>query len=122
MPCLEGAEFTSSTTKSFMEYGRELRRHSMETNSEDRPIMVQQTAKQDHTGAFIAVFVILALLIIGEIYSLGRFSSLRSELMTQQSKMNHQLGAEVANKIQDLQNANSQALDQLRSELDSTAT
>ena len=94
----------------------------METNSEDRPIMVQQTAKQDHTGAFIAVFVILALLIIGEIYSLGRFSSLRSELVTQQSKMNHQLGAEVTNRIQDLQNANSQALDQLRSELDSTAT
>lgn len=96
----------------------------METhnNSEERPVVVQQTAKPDHTGAFIAIFVVLALLIIGEIYSLGRFSSLRSALESQQTKMNNQMSADLANKVQALQNANSQALDQLRSELDTTAT
>lgn len=91
-------------------------------SSDQNPAIVQQAPKPDHTGAFIAIFVVLALLIIGEVYSLGRFSSLRSELMSQQSKMSAQLSAQLGAKVQDLQNANAQALDQLRTELDSTAT
>jgi hypothetical protein len=91
-------------------------------SSDQNPAIVPQAAKPDHTGAFIAIFVVLALLIIGEVYSLGRFSSLRSELMAQQSKMSAQLGSQLGAKVQDLQNANAQALDQLRTELDSTAT
>ncbi|MGH9351319.1 MAG: hypothetical protein ACRD2G_04035 [Terriglobia bacterium] len=95
----------------------------METiNTDPKPVVVQQAPKPDHTGAFIAIFVILALLIIGEVYSLGRFSSLRTELSSQQAKADQQLNADLSNKVQQLQNANAQALDQLRAELDSTAT
>lgn len=95
----------------------------METiNTDSKPVVVQQAPKPDHTGAFIAIFVILALLIIGEVYSLGRFSSLRTELSQQQAKANQQLSADLSNKVQQLQNANAQSLDQLRAELDSTVT
>jgi ribosomal protein S8 len=86
-----------------------------------KPSMVQ-TTKSDHSGRFAAIFVILALLIIGEIYSFTRFSSLRSDLQTQQALLNKRMSAELSNKIQDLQNANAQSLDELRSELDSTVT
>lgn len=95
----------------------------METiNTDPKPVVVQQPPKSDHTAAFIAVFVILALLIIGEVYSLGRFSSLRSELTSQQAREYQQLSSNLSNKVQQLQNANAQSLDQLRAELDSTVT
>ncbi|MGH9396416.1 MAG: hypothetical protein ACRD18_06145 [Terriglobia bacterium] len=97
----------------------------METNNinpDKNPIIIDQTERPSHTGVFIAIFVILGLLVIGEFYSMNRVSSLHSQLQTQQLQMNKQLSAEVSGKLQDLQNANAQSLDQLRTELDSTAT
>lgn len=91
-------------------------------NPDKEPVVVVHPEKQSHTGLFIAIFVILGLLVIGEIYSMGRFSSFRSQLSTDQAQMNKQLSAEVTSKLQDLQNANAQSLDQLRTELDSTVT
>lgn len=88
---------------------------------EQRPVP-PPARRHEHTGTFVAIFVILALLIIGEIYGYGRFSSLRSALESQQARMVHQLDTELSAKIQDLQNTNAQALDELRSELDNTAT
>ncbi len=85
------------------------------------PVIVNP-ARQNHTGFFIAIFVILALLIIGEIYSFSRFSSLRAALESQQARMTTQLGAELTSKVQDLENSNAQSLDELRGELDTTAT
>lgn len=95
----------------------------METiNPDPKPVVVEQAPKPDHTGAFIAIFVILALLVIGEVYSLGRFSSLRTELTAQQARESQQLTSDLSNKVQQLENANAQSLDQLRAELDSTVT
>lgn len=88
---------------------------------DSKPVVVPP-AQQDHTGTFIAIFVVLALLIIGEIYSFSRFSSLRTALESQQARMTTQLSTQLSSKIQDLENANAQSLDELRSELDSTAT
>lgn len=91
-------------------------------NPDKEPVVVVHPEKQSHTGLFIAIFVILGLLVIGEIYSMNRFSSVRTQLTTDQAQMNKQLSAEVTSKLQDLQNANAQSLDQLRTELDSTVT
>ncbi len=97
----------------------------METNNinpDREPVIIDQRERPSHTGVFIIVFVILGLLVIGELYSMNRVSSLHSQLQTQQAQMNTQLSAEVSAKLQDLQNANAQSLDELRTELDSTAT
>lgn len=91
-------------------------------NPDNEPVVVVHPEKHSHTGLFIAIFVILALLIIGEIYSMTRFSSFHTQLAAQQAQMNKQLGVELSSRLQDLQNANNQSLDQLRSELDSTVT
>lgn len=91
-------------------------------NPDKNPVIIEHPERPSHTGIFIVVFVILGLLIIGEIYSLNRASSLQSQLQAEQVKLNKQMSAELSGKLQDLQNANAQSLDQLRAELDSTAT
>jgi hypothetical protein len=79
-------------------------------------------AKVDHTGKFIAIFVILGLLIIGEIYSMTRVGSLRTELRADQAQLAKKLNGELSAQVQQLANANAQSLEELRSSLDDTAT
>jgi hypothetical protein len=86
---------------------------------EDRPMFL---SKPDHTGKFVAVFVILGLLVIGEIYTFSRLGSLRSALQADQTQLANKLNADLSTKVQNLANANEQALQELRSSLDDTAT
>jgi hypothetical protein len=78
--------------------------------------------KPDHTGKFVAIFVVLGLLIIGEIYSFSRMGSLRTQLQGDQTRLANKLNSELSSKVQDLANANAQSLEELRSSLDDTAT
>lgn len=86
---------------------------------EDRPMLV---TKPDHTGKFVAIFVVLGLLIIGEIYSFSRMGSLRTQLQGDQTRLANKLNSDLSAKVQDLANANAQSLEELRSSLDDTAT
>ncbi|MGH9446027.1 MAG: hypothetical protein ACRD3O_09900 [Terriglobia bacterium] len=86
---------------------------------EDRPMLV---TKPDHTGRFVAIFVILGLLIVGEIYSFSRMVSLRNQLQADQTRLASKLNADLSAKVQDLANANAESLQELRSSLDDTAT
>ena len=86
-----------------------------------KPPIPQQPASS-HKGVFTAVFIILGLLIIGEIYSLTRFSAMRSSVQASQTRMTEQINANLAAKIQDLESSNVQSLDELRTELESTTT
>ncbi len=88
----------------------------------ERPVIMERNSPANRRGVFIVVAVILALLIIGEIYSLARFSSLRAEMQSRQVKADQQLNASVSAKLQELQNQEAQSLGELRAELDSTAT
>ncbi len=78
--------------------------------------------KPDHTGKFVAIFVVLGLLIIGEIYSFSRMGSLRTQLQGDQTRLANKLNSDLSAKVQDLANANAQSLEELRSSLDDTAT
>lgn|SRR5487761_87047 len=93
----------------------------LDDSSNQKPIVALEP-KSSQRGIFTAVFVILALLIAGEIYSLSRFSSLRTSVQTDQARMAQQVNANLAKKVQDMDNANAQALDELRAELESTST
>jgi hypothetical protein len=85
------------------------------------PIMVN-VEKVDHTGKFIVIFVILGLLIIGEIYFITRIGSLRIKLQADQAQLAKRLNNALSAQVQQLSNANAQSLEELRSSLDDTAT
>lgn len=77
--------------------------------------------RMDHTGKFIAIFSILGLLIIGEIYSMTRLGSLRTDVRAEQSQLAKRLNGEISAQIQQLANSNAQSLEELRSSLNDTA-
>lgn len=74
------------------------------------------------SGPWVLVFVVLGLLVIGEVYAFTRLGSMstiqadQASLKTQVAQMNDQVTAKLAS----LEDANAQQLDALRSELDAT--
>ncbi|MGH9357771.1 MAG: hypothetical protein ACRD1O_01185 [Terriglobia bacterium] len=92
-----------------------------EPSNQKQPVVMPEP-KPSHTGTFTAVFVILALLIAGEIYSLTKLSSLRTAVQSDQAHMAEQLNASLSAKVQDMETSNTQSLDALRAELESTTT
>lgn len=81
-------------------------------------IVVRQSS-----GPWVIVFVVLGLLVLGEIYTLSKVGSISSvqaqeaSLRTQIQQSNDQL----TSKLSSLEDANAQQLDALRSELDTTS-
>ena len=73
-------------------------------------------------GIFIAVFAILALLVIGEIHSYSSMNALRSGLQAQQTNLQNQIEAQVEAKEAAIQNSDAQTMDQLRAQLDEMST
>ncbi|MGH9433409.1 MAG: hypothetical protein ACRD3T_17905 [Terriglobia bacterium] len=73
-------------------------------------------------GLFVVVFVILALLVIGEIHSYSRMSTLRDGLQARQTNLQKQIEAQLEAKEAAMQNSDAQTLDQLRSQLDDLST
>jgi DNA repair exonuclease SbcCD ATPase subunit len=74
---------------------------------------------------FGLIFVILAVLVIGEIYALARISSVRASLEAEQAAMQRALSTQLdqrfSNQIKALQNAHAQQLEVLRQELEATS-
>jgi len=93
----------------------------LDASPEQKPVATQEQ-KSGQAGKFTAVFVILALLVAGEIYALSSFFSLRTSLQADQARMAQQVNDNLAKKVQDLENSNAQSLDELRTELESTTT
>src|SRR5215472_5935548 len=76
---------------------------------------------QNHISRFTTVLVILALLAIGEIYSIARISTVRQTLEKQQALMRQELDAQFSSKLAGLEDSNLKQLTALRAELDQTA-
>jgi len=78
-----------------------------------------------HKCTFIALFVILAALAIGEIYTLSQMNSLQSSFQADQDKLRKELGSQIdqqfSTKVMALENSNARQLDGLRQELDSAS-
>jgi len=74
---------------------------------------------------FVVVFVVLAVLTVGEFYVLGRMNSLRDELTTQQNQLRDdlsgQLRSQVSDRLTTLQRQNAEALEAVKSEIDQAA-
>jgi len=74
------------------------------------------------SGPWVLVFVVLGLLVIGEVYAFTKLGSL-SSIEAQQASLKAQMAQvndQVTAKLASLEDANAQQLDALRSELDAT--
>jgi len=76
---------------------------------------------QNRVSRFTTVLVILALLAIGEIYSIARISTVRQMLEKQQGLMRQELDAQFSRKLAGVEDSNLKQLTALRAELDQTA-
>lgn len=78
---------------------------------------------RNSSGPWVIVFVVLGLLVLGEIYSLAKLGSISSVQAEQASLRNEvqQTNQQVAAKLSSLQDANAQQLDALRAELDTAS-
>jgi len=78
-------------------------------------------ADRSNTGALVAAFLILAVLVIGQIYTLSKLSSLKEALQTQDNQTHQKIlsliNDEVGSKISAMENANAQELDALRAQI-----
>ena len=82
----------------------------------------------DHSGSqirFLLIFVVLAVLVAGEIYSISKINSTRDALEAQQTQTNKQLAAQfqdqLSSRLSAIENSNAQQFDALKDELDSSA-
>jgi hypothetical protein len=75
-----------------------------------------------HTGKFVAVFVVLALLAVAQVYTISRLGSVREALETQQvtfqKSLTSQVDQQLTSRSTALEAANAQQIDSLRKEID----
>ena len=95
-------------------------------NIPEQPIEPKETGGD--SGIFsklVAVFVVLAALAVGEIYTLSKMSAMRNDLTAQQEQMRSELTSriqvQVADRLSAMEQQNSQALDAVKSEIDGAA-
>ena len=76
-------------------------------------------------GKFVVIFLVLAALAVGEIFTVNKINTLREQLTTQQNQlredMTGQLRNQVANRLTAIERQNAQELEAVKTELDGTA-
>src|SRR5579859_1603118 len=89
----------------------------------EAPSYKERIEVRNSSGPWAIVFVVLGLLVLGEIYTLAKLGSIGSIQSEEASLKNEvqQTNQQVAAKLSSLQDANAQQLDALRAELDTTA-
>jgi hypothetical protein len=76
-------------------------------------------------GKFLLVFLVLAALVVGEIYTISKINSMRGALEAQQTQTSKQLRAEfqdqLAGRLSSIERTNAQQMDALKDELDAAS-
>ena len=75
----------------------------------------------DHTNKFVAIFIVLAALAIGEIYALMQFSAIRTSMQTEQAAVEKKLMDQVSQKISTMESSSAQQLEAVKTELDAAS-
>jgi len=92
---------------------------------EQRTEVVRTEVDSGSSAKFIAVFLILAALAVGEFFMMSKISSTRNDLVAQQNQMRTELTSrlqtQVADRLSTLEQQNTQALEAVRTELDGAA-
>jgi hypothetical protein len=94
----------------------------------EKPEKEVRVIEPDHSDSpikFLLIFVVLAVLVAGEIYSISKINSTRDALEAQQTQTNKQLAAQfqdqLTSRLSAIENSNAQQFDALKDELDSAA-
>jgi len=74
-----------------------------------------------HTVVFVVIFLVLALLAIGEYYTLNQITTTRQTMEAAQAKTRTELSAKMDDQATQLARSNSQMIDSLKQELDSSS-
>jgi DNA anti-recombination protein RmuC len=96
---------------------------------DETPIQTEKTTepKSGWRGGtiFVVIFLVLAALAVGEIYSVSRMNTLRDQLTTQQNQLRDdftgQLRDQVTRRLSAIEQENAQQLDAVKTELDAAA-
>ena len=77
------------------------------------------------SGKFLLIFLVLAALVVGEIYTIYKINSMRDALEAQQTQTSKQLRAEfqdqLTGRLSAIENTNAQQMDALKDELDAAS-
>ena len=73
-----------------------------------------------HATQFLVVFVVLAALVVGEIYTLSQVGSVRNSMETQQVKMQRVFSDQLSDRFAALEHSNAQQLGALKDVIDAT--
>jgi hypothetical protein len=75
----------------------------------------------NHTSIFMVIFLIMAGLLVGEVYSIKQTDSLRDATTAAQAKERADLEDQLSTKVAAVENSSAQALEAMKTELDHTA-
>jgi multidrug efflux pump subunit AcrA (membrane-fusion protein) len=93
---------------------------------EQQEVLPLEPPHSSHTGALLAVFVILVGVVVGEIYTLSKISALRGSVdaqLTQTKKdLQAQLQAQLSSSISDLQRSNARQLEAMQTEVEAATS
>jgi hypothetical protein len=83
--------------------------------------LIEKTPSPDHKASFIAIFVALTLLAIGEIYALNDLGSVRDAFKADQTAAKTAMTAQMNDRISALEQSNAKVLEAMKEELDATS-
>jgi len=90
-----------------------------------RPEPANPSGGSDHTGKFVAIFALLALLGMGQLFTLSKIGSVRESLETQQAafqkNISNQFDQQMATRVAAFESASAQQIDALRKEIEEAA-
>src|SRR5690242_10504752 len=75
----------------------------------------------NHTSIFLVIFLILAGLVVGEVYSIKQIDAVHDQITAAQAKDHAALEDQISSKVSAIENSSAQALEAMKTELDQTA-
>ena len=91
----------------------------------DREVLDMEPVSSGLRNKFLLIFLVLAALVVGEIYTISKISSMRNGLEAQQTQASKQLRAEfqdqLTGRLSVFERTNAQQMDALKDELDAAS-
>lgn len=75
----------------------------------------------NHTSIFLVIFLILAGLVVGEVYSIKQIDAVHDQITAAQAKDHAAIEDQISTKVAAIENSSAQAFEAMKTELDQTA-